>query len=128
MENLDLVNDFDWNMISDSEQFYFDYEPKYKIDEDPFKEAFNWSDKIKKLKENYVHEDFDKMIRFLRKVHPELEVTDKHKKYGNVAIELRVIDREFEDKKGAVTYHSNHMFWLLGRNLILNNTYTLLYS
>lgn len=106
MENLDLTSDFNWDIISDSEQVNFDYEPEYNIDEDPFKETFNWSDKVKRLKKSYVHEDFDKMIRFLRKVHPELELADKHKKYGNVAIELRIIDREFEDKKGAVTRKS----------------------
>lgn len=110
MENLNFENDFNWNSITKTKNVDLSYVPEFNEDDDPFNKPIAWSDKVKKLRENYVHEDFDKMIRFLKKVHPELSVQDKHNRYGNVGIELRVIDREFEDKKGAVTRKSMVLF------------------
>ncbi|EOU1140640.1 hypothetical protein AB8J25_002966 [Clostridium perfringens] len=83
---------------------YNNYIPTFGEDVDPFKNCVveNWSDKVKRLRKTYIKEDVDTIIRFLKKVHPELEDVDKRHKYGNIGIELRIIDREFEDKKGAV--------------------------
>ncbi|HAT4293222.1 hypothetical protein ACSXCO_15040 (plasmid) [Clostridium perfringens] len=85
-----------------------DYIPTFGEDVDPFKNCAveDWSDKVKRLRESYIKEDIDTMIRFLKKVHPELEDVDKHSKYGNIGIEIRIIDREFKDKKGAVVRKS----------------------
>ncbi|MFH5978254.1 hypothetical protein, partial [Clostridium perfringens] len=67
-----------------------DYIPTFGEDVDPFKNCAveDWSDKVKRLRESYIKEDIDTMIRFLKKVHPELEDVDKHSKYGNIGIEI----------------------------------------
>ena len=62
----------------------------------------NWEQKVKRLRSTYINEDFDMIIRFLKKVHPELMEEDKYAKYGNIGIELRLIDRELEKLDGAV--------------------------
>lgn len=110
MENLNLEEEFNWDSIQLN--INDDYVPVLEEGElDPFDvNANGWLYKVKKLRANYIQEDFDKMIRFLKKVHPELSVSDKNIRYGNIGIELRVIDREFEDKKGAVTKKSMVLF------------------
>ena len=50
MENLNFENDFNWDMISDSEQNCFDYEPEYNIDDDPFAvDEETYSEKVDRL-------------------------------------------------------------------------------
>lgn len=89
----------------------FNLEDKiYNKDEDPFYKKETWEDKVERLRANYINEDFDMMIRFLQKVHPELLDKEKHKKFGNIAIELRVIDREFKHNKGSVERKSMTLY------------------
>lgn len=84
--------------------------PVYNKNEDPFDKVETWEQKVDRLRANYLNEDFDMMIRFLQKVHPELLDQEKHKKFGNIAIELRVIDRELKHTKGAVERKSMTLY------------------
>lgn len=84
--------------------------PVYNKHEDPFDMEEAWEEKTERLRKNYQHEDFDMMIRFLQKVHPELLDQEKHKKFGNIAIELRVIDRELKHSKGSVERKSMTLY------------------
>lgn len=84
--------------------------PIYDEHEDPFHKVETWEQKVDRLRANYLNEDFDMMIRFLQKVHPELLDQDKHKKFGNIAIELRIIDRELKHSKGSVERKSMTLY------------------
>ncbi|EJT6499998.1 hypothetical protein N2W45_003037 [Clostridium perfringens] len=96
MENLNFENDFNWDMISDSEQNCFDYEPEYNIDDDPFAvDEETYSEKVDRLNKDYIYEDYNAIWKNLKKRHFYLDDKDKQKKYGNVAAEVRAINRKF---------------------------------
>ena len=70
MENLNFENDFNWDMISDSEQNCFDYEPEYNIDDDPFAvDEETYSEKVDRLNKDYIYEDYNAIWKNLKKRH-----------------------------------------------------------
>ena len=103
MENLNNDNVFDSNfdytpfqskMVLDE-----NYKPEFVEEEDPFTIVETYEDKVKRLDKNYILEDYNIIWDNAKKRHWLLDDKDKQKKYGNIALEIRAINRKTKEIK-----------------------------
>lgn len=52
-----------------------------------------WDEKVSRIKSNYIKEDYNTLWEDLKKLHPEIGDASKKAKYGNLACEVRAINR-----------------------------------
>lgn len=74
--------------------------PVMEDGEDPFAvESETYQEKLDRLNRNYIQEDYNTIWEDLKKRHWYLDDTNKQKKYGNIACEVRAIGRKFDTIK-----------------------------
>lgn len=103
--------------MENENQIDFDYIPRFDIGEDPFacvSETFE--EKVKRLDKEYKTEDYNVIWEDLKKRHYFLDDKDKQKKYGNIAVEVRAINR----KNGAIKSYPIFNFNIESKAKFLN--------
>lgn len=97
----------------------FDIEaPIYNKDEDPFIKIESYDEKVKRLDRNYIIENYDIIWDYLKKRHGLILCdSEKAKKYGNLALEVRAIGKR---NKGIIKSYPIFDFSVESKTKFLN--------